>query len=298
MSNWKSLSNHTIRRCRCRCIALSFLGVAISLPVFADCLGDKSAKKPRSVYIVPQLTVSLTYTYWAPLLEQLGKESKQCYELVVPATIPLFEKELLSGKPDFAFMNPYHAVQAFRAHKYIPLIADGKNKLGGIIVVRADSKVSNLKDLNDSRIAFPAPNAFAASLLVRSLLTQDKVNYTSTYVKSHQNVYRSVITGDTLAGGGVNNTFDREPEEIKSQLRILYKTPLFMPHPFAANPRIPLAEQNTLKSAFISMKSDPALTELLNNVQIPDPIEVSYKQDYLRFEKLNLEKFVVSSENQ
>jgi phosphonate transport system substrate-binding protein len=51
-------------------------------------------------------------------------------------------------------MNPYHAVLAFRAHKYIPLIADGKNKLGGIIVVRVDSEMPNL---NDSRILFPTP---------------------------------------------------------------------------------------------------------------------------------------------
>jgi hypothetical protein len=29
--------------------------------------------------------------------------------------------------------------------------------LGGIIVVRADSEMPNLKDLNDSRISFPTP---------------------------------------------------------------------------------------------------------------------------------------------
>ena len=153
-------------------IGLVLLAAVISPSVFGECLGDKSAKKTRSVYIVPQLTVSQTHTLWAPLLEQLGIQSKQCFELVVPATIPLFEKEVLSGKPDFAFVNPYHAVMAFNARKYVPLIADGKNKLSGIIVVRADSKVSNLKGLNNSTVAFPAPNAFAASLLTRSYLTQ------------------------------------------------------------------------------------------------------------------------------
>ena len=280
---------------RLRTIGLALLAFTISLPVFAECLGDKSVKKPRSVYIVPQLTVSQTHTLWAPLLEQLGIQSKQCFELVVPATIPLFEKEVLSGKPDFAFVNPYHAVMAFNARKFVPLIADGKNKLSGIIVVRADSKVSNLKGLNNSTIAFPAPNAFAASLLVRSLLTQAGVAYTTSYVKTHQNVYRSVITGDVLAGGGVNNTFDREPNEIKSQLKVLYETPSFMPHPFIANPRIPLGEQNAVKDAFIAMKNNPAISGLLNKVQIPDPIAVNYKKDYLPLAKLNLEKFVVNS---
>lgn len=278
-------------------IGLVLLAAVISPSVFGECLGDKSAKKPRSVYIVPQLTVSQTHTLWAPFLVQLGIQSKQCFELVVPATIPLFEKEVLSGKPDFAFVNPYHAVMAFNARKYVPLIADGKNKLSGIIVVRADSKVSNLKGLNNSTIALPAPNSFAASLLVRSYLTQSGVAYTARYVNTHQNVYRSIITGDVLAGGGVNNTFDREPDEIKSQLKILYETPSFMPHPFVANPRIPVGEQNDIKNAFISLKSNPAMAGLLNKVQIPDPVEVNYKRDYLPFAKLNLEKFVVSSEN-
>lgn len=281
-----------------RKIALLLLITLASPPILAECLGDKSIKKTRSVYIVPQLTPSQTYEAWAPLLEQLGKQSKQCFELVVPATIPLFEKEVLSGKPDFAFLNPYHAVMAFRAHKYIPLIADNKKKLNGILVVRADSKLTNLQGLQDAKLVFPAPNSFAASLLIRSLLTQSGIKYSTTYVKSHQNVYRSVITGDALAGGGVNNTLEREPDEIKSQLKILYETPSFMPHPFAANPRIPLSEQNAVKTAFISMKSTPAFVELLNKVQIPDPIEVSYKKDYLPLEKLNLEKFVVNSENQ
>ena len=54
-------------------------------------------------------------------------------------------------------MNPYHTVLAFRVQKYIPLLTDGKNKLGGIIVLSADSEMPNLKDLNDSRILFPTP---------------------------------------------------------------------------------------------------------------------------------------------
>jgi len=71
-----------------------------------------------------------------------------------------------------------------------------------------------------------------------------------------------------------------------------------MPHPFIANPRIPLGEQNAVIDAFIAMKNNPAISGLLNKVQIPDPIAVNYKKDYLPLAKLNLEKFIVNSENQ
>ena len=276
---------------------LLLLAATVPLFAFGKCIGDQSAKTSYSVYIVPQLTVTQTYSHWAPLLEHLGSKTQQCFELIIPQTIPLFEKALLSGKPDFVFMNPYHAVLAFRAHQYIPLIADGKNKLDGIIVVRADSNFSELKSLNNLTIAFPAPNAFAASLLLRATLAKEGVVIKPIYVNTHQNVYRSVIMGDASAGGGVNNTLDRELAEIKAQLKILYKTPSFMPHPFAVNPRVPLNNQRAVRDAFIAMKNDPALIKILNDVQIPDPIVVNYKKDYAPLEKLNLEKFVVISEN-
>ena len=96
---------------------------------YGECIGDKTAKKLYSVYIVPQTAISQLYSHWVPLLEHLGKRSNQCFELIVPATIPVFEKQLLNGKADFAFVNPYHAVMAFKAHQYIPLIADGKNEI-------------------------------------------------------------------------------------------------------------------------------------------------------------------------
>ena len=281
-------------------ICFNFIAVfALWTPLltYGECIGDRAAEKSYSVYIVPQTAISKLYSDWTPLLEHLGKRSNQCFDLIVPSTIPAFEKQLFSGKADFAFVNPYHAVMAFKAHQYTPLIADGKNKLDGLIVVRADSKINELKQLNHSKIAFPAPNAFAASLLIRSFLMQEGITFEPIYVKSHKNVYWSVMAGDVPAGGGVNNTFFREPDEIKDRLRILYKTPMFMPHPFVANPRVPSKVQRAVKDAFLSMKNDPALTEILNNVQIADPITVDYRKDYMPIEKLRLEKYAVRSDN-
>jgi phosphonate transport system substrate-binding protein len=276
-------------------LTLLFFMLVYPFAALGACLGDQTVSKSRSVYIVPQLTVSKTYAYWAPLLEKLGLKSKQCFELIIPATIPLFEKELLSGKPDFAFVNPYHVVMAFPTQKYIPLVADGKSKLGGIIVVRTDSRLDTINTLQNSKIAFPSPNAFGASLLIRSSLTKAGISFEPVYVRSHQNVYRSVIAGDVLAGGGINHTFEREPAEIKAQLKIVFTTPLFMPHPFVANPRVPLSEQKDIQQAFIAMKTEPSLLVLLDNVGIPDPISVDYKIDYQPLEKLQLDKFVSSN---
>jgi phosphonate transport system substrate-binding protein len=58
--------------------------------------------------------------------------------------------------------------------------------------------------------------------LLRALLTEQyKVSYSANYVQTHSNAYRHVARGESLAAGGIRSTFEREPEELRSKLRVL-----------------------------------------------------------------------------
>lgn len=205
-----------------------------SISVHAACLGVASSSASLKVYIVPQLTAAQTYMHWAPLLEQVGELTKQCFELMVPTSIPQFEADLNDGLPDFAFMNPYHAVMTWHKSKYVPLVASSE-PIYGVLSVRRDSKLQNTQDLKGSKIVFPAPNAFAASLLIRAALSQEGVQYAPIYLNTHSNVYRAVIRGDAVAGGGIQSTLLAEPAELKAELRVLMETKRYTAHPFSAN---------------------------------------------------------------
>lgn len=263
--------------------------------IFAQgaCLGDKTSLYSYKVYVVPQLTATQIYTRWSPVLEQVGKESKQCFELIVPTSIPQFEKELLEGKPDFAFMNPYHAVMKWRNSKYIPMVASS-DPIFGILTVDKDSAFHHIKQLHGARIAFPAPNAFAASLLIRSTLDRDGVQFEPVYVKTHSNVYRSVIRGDVSAGGGIQSTLMSEPPELKTELRILMETKRYTSHPFSANARVPERVRASVQDAFLSLGQKNDGTEFLKSVHLANPMSVT-KLNYQSLESLHLEKYVVNS---
>ena len=272
-------------------IALLFSSFAFN--AYGSCIGTQNTKaSPYSFYVVPQLAVSETYIAWTPVLDQIGKKLSICFDLKVLPGIQLFERELLAGKPDFAFMNPYHLLPAKTDQGYIPIIADGKNKLSGIIVVRKDSGISSLKDLNGKKLAFPAPNSMAASLLIRITLDQNNIQITPEYVKTHGNVYRSVALGDYIAGGGVNNTFKRESPVLQNELRVLFETPKIMPHPVAVHPRVPVQIRQAVARTFVELGKDSNMVKKLDQIQIPKPIEVSYERDYQNLEKLGLEKFL------
>ncbi len=250
--------------------------------------------RPHYVLAVPtQLSPVEMHSSWAPFVERLSKETGADFSLKIYDTIAEYEQEVLKGVPDFVFMNPYLVLKTRKSRGYVPLIRD-KALLVGLLVVRNDSPVQSVKDLNGKEVAFPTPNAFAASLYMRALLDRQGVRIVPQYVNSHSNVYRSVILGKTAAGGGVNKSLDKEPEEVRSQLRVLFRTSEHAPHPLCAHTRVPQALRRAVVDAILRLAGDKGNQDMLKKVQMPNPVEANYERDYMPLEKLNLEKYFVS----
>lgn len=263
----------------------------------AACYGDQAkAAMPLVFAPVPQLPAPVMLTRWAPVLEAVGKTSGQCFDLVIKPSIPEFEKLLLAGTPALAYANPYHAVMAYNAKGYQPLLADGSALLTGILVAKRDSSIKQLTDLQGQVVDFPAPNAFASSLLLRAHLQQQKITIRPNYVKTHSNVYRGVLIGDAAAGGGVNKTLEGEPEEIRQKLHVLYETPGYRSHPVITSAQLPRAVRTQILQSFLDLAKSEQGRSLLAGVQLNEPIPVTYQADYRPLENLNLEKLVVRDE--
>jgi phosphonate transport system substrate-binding protein len=259
----------------------------------AACLGEQSSTKVYTFDVVPQHTAAKIYTTWSPLLQRVGQEAGLCFELRVAATIPEFEQKLLKGEPEFVFLNPYHAVLANQKKKYQPLLADSEDLLTGILVVRADSPIKSLDELKGKNISLPAPNAFAASLLIRAEMAKRKIDINPVFVKTHSNVYRSVIGKDAIAGGGVNYTLDNEVPEVRQQLRVLFESQAYTPHPVATHPSVPAAVRDRFLKAMLKLTQDEEGRKLLDGINLSKPQAVTYAKHYKPLESLQLEKFLV-----
>ncbi len=259
----------------------------------AAAVADAATPAVYTVSVVPQFAVVKVYQDWQPFLAALQKATGLRLRLVMYPTIPGFEAAYLRGAPDFAFMNPYDVLVAHRAQGYVPLVHDAK-PLAGILVVRADSGISSLHALDGKTVAFPAPNAFGASLYMRALLAAQGVHIHPLYVGTHQNVYRAVARGDALAGGGVALTLRHEPQALRRLLRVIYTTPSTAPHALVANPRVPVAVARRVQQAVLAMARQPADATMLRRVQMPHPQAADYARDYAPLEKLGLQSYFVS----
>jgi len=216
-----------------------------------------------TVGIVPQQSATALARVWIPLLQEAGRRAGVSLVFRTAPDIPAFEERLKQGEYDLAYMNPYHYVVFSAAPGYRAFAREKDRRLVGIVVVAKDSPVKTLKDLAGQRVAFPAPAAFAASILTRAEFTRQGVPIEAQYVSSHDSVYRGVSQGVFAAGGGIRRTLEAMAPDVSQNLRVLTSTRDYVPHAFAAHPRVTAAEVAAVTKALQSLDVDDTGRELL-----------------------------------
>lgn len=274
------------RRNRIRLLSVVLVLTIGSMSAFAE-----RSTSPLGDYlfgVVPQFSATGILSVWRPVLDALEEETGLRFRLSGSDSIPAFEKEFSSGKFDFVYMNPYHFVHAERSQGYRPLVRDTGRELFGLIVVHKDSNISSIDQLQGAEVAFPAPNALGASLMPRAELVKRQIDIQPRYVRSHSSVYLNVALGKMAAGGGVQKTLEQQPQAVRNELRVIFRTPSFVPHPIAVHPRVSKALQERVKTALLSLGETDAGRRLLARVPI-ERIGPAVSEDYHPLLALGLE---------
>ena len=256
----------------------------------------KSTAFAESVYtigVVPQFDARRTQKIWTPIIKRLEAETGLSFKLVGSPDIPEFEKAFTVGKYDFAYMNPYHLIVANGSQGYTPIVRDIGRKLYGIIVVKKDSPITSVEQLDGKMIALPAPNALGAALIPRTeFATKFNIKPDYNYVKSHTSVYLNVLLGQAAAGGGVQKTFSQQKPEISDNLRVLYETTKVSPHPITVHPRVSAKVSQQVKDAFLKMAKSEADIKLLQKIPMKK-LGIAKLSDYEELREMGLEEFYV-----
>lgn len=242
-------------------------------------MSAKAAEAKLSFGIVPQQSAKTLAARWAPLLNELSARSGVQLTFATAKNIPTFEQRLSQGQYDIAYMNPYHFVVFSADPGYQALVKQRDKSIRGIVVVRKDAEINALTELAENRLAFPAPAAFAASILPRAEFRKQGIKITPQYVSSHDSVYLSVAKGLFPAGGGVIRTLNNTPEEVREQLRILWKTAPYTPHAIATHPRIDESTRERLHMAFLLLNDNPEAQRLLKAINFKG-FETAANQDW------------------
>jgi len=182
-------------------------------------------------------------------------------------TIPEFERRLARGEYDFAYMNPYHYVVFSKLANYAAFAKQKNKRITGVLVTAKDSKIQSVNDLRGTKLVFPSPGAFAATILTQAYLTQQGIGFSSEYVGSHDSVYLNVATKRFAAGGGISRTLNSAPPEVKGKLKVLWLSPGYTPHAFAAHTRVPADVVQAVEQSMVNFHATVKGQALLSQIR-------------------------------
>ena len=124
-----------------------FIGAALLFLLFS---AARAADEPvYSFGVIPQFDSRTIHDTWGPILAQLQARTGLRFELMGAPGIPAFERSFGQQEYDFAYVNPYQAMLA--SSSYVPLVRNVASLLVGIIVVRKDGPIQDLRSLQIGR---------------------------------------------------------------------------------------------------------------------------------------------------
>ncbi len=229
--------------------------------------------------VVPQQSPLKLSKKWLQVTSYLEKQTGVKVIFKTETSIPKFEKKLYNGEYDISYMNPYHFIVAHKKRNYEAFTRADKKIVGILLAKEKGLDVTKRENVEGKTFLFPAPNAFAATLLTKFELRQ-KYNFNIDkdakvlYVNSHDSVYKGVSRDIGLVGGGIIRTFNNFIDKNdKDNLHIVYKTSAYPSHPIAAHPRLDKSLVKKLQQAFLNMPEN--IKELLSikNFIITDSTE-------------------------
>ena len=258
--------------------------------------GEQKEKYQLKFGVVPQFEVTRLLQVWKPIFSAIEKKTEIKVQYVGSKSIAEFERKLLSGQLDIAYMNPYHFKVANEKLGFIPLLKDESRRLRGVLVAASNGQINNVNDLDGKVVAFPAPNALGASLLMRYELEElFGVKVIPKFVKTHDSVYLNVILDEASAGGGVLKTYNSQKDRVKKSLKIIHETKDLAPHPVAILPGVPTNIRNNVVRILLQFASTPEGQKLFEKIPMKK-VGVAKLMDYNPLKTMQLERFYVSPE--
>ncbi|MHA2938960.1 phosphate/phosphite/phosphonate ABC transporter substrate-binding protein [Vibrio sp. RC27] len=259
---------------------LALIALLIGLPVQAQ-------EQVLTFGIVPQQSAITLAKNWGPILKHLSEETGYKVIFRTAKDIPEFEQRVLKGEYDIAYMNPYHYTVFHQKPGYEAFAKQKDKQIRGIVVVKSDSDIKELKDLDGETLVFPSPAAFAASVVPRSSLKAMGINFTPQYVSSHDSVYINVAKDFFPAGGGIERTLNNTDSTVRENLKVLWRTPGYTPHAFATHPDLPKEVSDKVAHALIALNDSDDGKALLSRIKFKG-IEQAQNSDWDDVRSLNI----------
>lgn len=239
---------------------------------------SSAAAEQQSSYnvgVLNQQSVIATAELWNPLLDYLGKKTGSKFTLAIGNTVQ--ETDRMTARGDFDLVYTNHIFLMPIQRDYRVLVQWGGEALAGAIV---STKPMRLAELAGKTIAFPSPDAFAATVITWGQLAQEKISFTPHYAGSQEGCLAALSKGLVDAASITPRFALPYSEKNHLTLHTVYQSGGFPQIPLLAHKkRIPAALAQKITDTLLNMPRDVEGSNLLETLKIP-PFKAVNERSY------------------
>jgi len=223
---------------------LCILAIAVCAP------RASATDKPYDLGILPYLPLTQIHELYGPIAADLSAKLGRQVRLSSKADYSSFREALRRQTYDISFVQPFDYVDAHDKYGYLPL-ARRAELLEAVIVVRPDSPLKAIKDLEGRTIATPPEDAAVShltSMALRDAGIDPLTGVKRYYGKNHFACLQSVVIGAADACGlaeGALRTIEKE-RQVTDRFRILHQTGSIPPPLFVVHGRVARKDRATI----------------------------------------------------
>lgn len=225
-------------------------------------LGQAGAAEPYAFGVLNQRSLQATAAYWNPILNYVSARSGVPLELHIGRTANETTDRAVAGSLDFAYTNHLFTPKRTQLGWRVLARQDSQG-IRGQIVVLDSAPLRTLKDLEGKVVAFANPYAFVGYYVPMDALLRAGIRVTPFYSGNQEAAMGQLMSGQAAAAG-VNHQLMAD-FALRSGLkyRVLAESEPYFDLAVMASPRVPAADGEKVRQAFVDMKDDPAGARIL-----------------------------------
>ncbi|MGZ3690532.1 MAG: phosphate/phosphite/phosphonate ABC transporter substrate-binding protein [Pseudobdellovibrio sp.] len=187
-----------------------------------------SAENPVKFYLVPAQDVLTLNEQGKVLQKYLSQDLGLEFKVEVPSSYVAVVEAIGSKRADAAILNTFGYVLAhekYGAEAKLKLVNRGRDFYSGQIIVRADSGIKNVNQLNGKKFAFVDPASTSGYLLPSRLFKKENIKLKETiFAGKHDSVVLAVYQKTVDAGATFYTPPDDDgtPKDARWLLRTQY----------------------------------------------------------------------------
>ncbi len=292
----------------CLCVAIAF-GCSKTETITSEeatAQQDKTNQKESLLIgLIPERNIFEQIERYEPLVNYLSNKIGKNIELKVLTKYGNIIDNFISVDMDGAFFGSFaYALAHSKLGVEVlarPQYTDGTSTYHGLIFVRKDSGIKNIKDMKDKTFAFVDRATTAGYLLPLAFFNKEGIKDYNSYLKetyyagTHEGAIYDVLNKKADIGAAKNTEYLRLAfidSRIRDELIVLEKSPNVPQNGFAVRRDMVNSVKNKLKETLLNIHNDPVGKKILTNFGAQRFIETTdedYMNVYKYAEEINLD---------